>query len=266
MLELVTLRNTAIKRTPTVSYKELPADQYKLVGSGTIIRVKDLLTYERSHLKLLGSDDTIWWAYAPHVEMRSQAVKQVAAAAIVKPSRVIVSGVEGIYRSQRDNKVRWWAACNATSYAMAFLRHGMQETPGTQLEDEFYQWMLSRGLNPESHPDLVWACEEFSRLDGTAPLRARFVPNATRAQIEAHLDADKVIVTAGYTTGSGHIFLIVGYDANGLYCLDPWGKCIDLDHYDHGLNAGNLVHYGWGLLKRAHMFDGDWFATFIEEA
>lgn len=159
------------------------------------------------------------------------------------------------HHPQLDNHHSPYGSCNVTSYSMIAAWLGIKPAnPNEQLEDEFWRWLVNRGMNPESHADLVVLAREYG-IDST------FKTNATWDEVRSHLQSGRPCIVAGYTTRSGHIFVIRGYDDQGFWCNDPYGEWFE-DGYRTDLSGENL-HYSERLMNRHVGSDGDLWCHFI---
>ncbi|MDL5053754.1 C39 family peptidase [Oscillatoria laete-virens NRMC-F 0139] len=160
------------------------------------------------------------------------------------------------HHPQLDNRHSPYGACNVTSYAMvgAWLNIKPQN-PKEQLEDEFWRWMVNRGLNPEVHSDLITLARHYG-------IKARFTTSATWEEVRSHLDTNRPVIVAGHTTQSGHIFVIRGYDETGYFVNDPYGEWFSTG-YRTDLSGENL-HYSQRLMNRHVGVNGDLWCHFID--
>ena len=159
------------------------------------------------------------------------------------------------HHPQLDNYFHPWGACNVTSYGMIGAWLGIKpQNPDEQLEDEFWRWMVNRGLNPKSHADLITLARAYG-------ISATFTTTATWQQVREHLAMGKPCIVAGDTTPSGHIFVIRGFDATGYFVNDPYGEWF-ASGYRTDLSGENL-HYSQRLMDNHVGVDGDLWVHFI---
>ena len=119
-------------------------------------------------------------------------------------------------------------------------------TSGAMMVDTFHPGSVT--------PDSLWST--YGRPQGQSPaglaalyeaegLYADWTTAGRRADIRAHLDAGRPVAVHGWWTTSGHVTLIIGYDASDWIVNDPagdWSNC-------YGCGGGKAVHYPLG---------GDW--------
>lgn len=161
------------------------------------------------------------------------------------------------YKSQLDNSKNPTGACNVTCLAMCldFLRVPRRQKTG-QYEDELYQYAIDKGYSRHDPRDLAQIVKDYGAKD-------RFTNRATLQQVRDWIDSGNPCITHGYFTDFGHIIVITGYDANGLFVHDPYGEWFPTG-YDTTVPGKNL-HYSHDLIRRTCMHDGDFWVHFINK-
>ncbi len=147
---------------------------------------------------------------------------------------------------QYDNANEPGSTCGVTSAAMLVDYWN----PGSVTPDSLYR---SYGKAQGQSPDTLAA---LYRSEG---LHADYTYDGTRAEIRAHLDADRPVVVHGYWTSAGHVAVIVGYSDTDWIVNDPagdWYTCYACGEADH-------VRYPIGGAWDDEMsWDGDvWYST-----
>ncbi|HYX32533.1 MAG TPA: C39 family peptidase [Oligoflexus sp.] len=140
------------------------------------------------------------------------------------------------YYYQLHNQYEPYRSCNITTLAMALSYKTRSIKP-----DAIYK---SYGL--------VFTGSELAAIG-----RAYGAQNSTYhaggvgvAKIKAYLDQGIPVIFQGqFTSGSGHIILIVGYDSSGWIVNDPYGEWYSWG-YDHKATVGDHVHYSYDLVDR----------------
>ncbi|MBD1939088.1 C39 family peptidase [Microcoleus sp. FACHB-68] len=146
------------------------------------------------------------------------------------------------YKSQLDNVVDPFSACNVTAIAMGLEYLGVKaKSAKVQLEDELSAHCKEKGLDRQKPYDLAKVVTNYGRKD-------IFSEYATENQIRDWLGAGLPAVTHGWFTNAGHIITIIGYDEEGFIVHDPYGEYF-VDGYRTDLSGASL-HYSYELIHR----------------
>jgi len=120
------------------------------------------------------------------------------------------------YFYQYNNSNEPGGTCGLTSAAM-LLNYWFPNS--TTTPDKLYDsYGKSQGQSPTGLAELY-------RLRG---LNADSTYSGSRANVRAQIDAGRPVIVHGNLTASGHILVILGYDAAGFYINDPagdWYQC-----------------------------------------
>jgi len=161
------------------------------------------------------------------------------------------------YFSQLDNINNPTGSCNVTSVAMCLSFLGLRpKNPKVQLEDEFYQYCLDKGLSRHSPLDLAKVVKAYGYKDD-------FQDKAKWADVKTWLSAGKPIVVHGYFTTFGHIVVIRGFNERGWIVNDPYGEWWD-SGYDTNASGAGLT-YSYGMMQRICGNDGDLWIHYISK-
>lgn len=126
----------------------------------------------------------------------------------------------------------------------------------TQLEDELYAYMESRGLSRHSPQDLATVVRDYG-------LKDNYTATASIDAVKTHLSAGNPAITHGYFTDFGHIVVLVGYDEKGFLVHDPYGEW-HAEGYDTRA-SGAYLHYSYDLIRRTCIPDGLFWVHFISK-
>ncbi len=155
------------------------------------------------------------------------------------------------YHYQYDNTYEPGATCGITSAAMVLGWWTGAAAPSP--DDLYLAYGKAQGQSPSG----------LAELYGYEGLFGSYTTSGTRDEIIAHLDAGRPVVVHGYWTGSGHIAVIIGYDAADWIVHDPagdWEVC-------YGCGGGEAVRYARGGAWDAEMsWDGDVWMSVADEA
>ena len=161
---------------------------------------------------------------------------------------VAKAALEIPYFYQYENRNEPGGTCGVTSMAMVLgaLMPENKKTP-----DELYvKFGKAAGQSPER------ISETFRSLG----LSAKGTRTGTRAQMKAHLDAGRLIVTHGYFTTEGHVVAVVGHNAKGWIVNDPAG--IYLECYNCKARGKGVVYAFGSKGDTVLSTDGDvWFTA-----
>lgn len=141
------------------------------------------------------------------------------------------------YYYQYNNANEPGSTCGLTSAAMLLGAHGRSVTP-----DWLYQHYGKRqGQSPTGLASIFR--QELGYGEGTY--------EGTRAMIRRNIDQGRPVVIHGSFTGSGHIMLVVGYDATGWILHDPagrWAGCYRCGYPGRTSTNGRYVHYSYAAM------------------
>ena len=108
-------------------------------------------------------------------------------------------------------------------------------------------------------------------------LHSKATTTGTRAEMKAHLDAQRPLVVHGFFT-TGHVLVFTGYDANGWFVNDPNGQWNGTPNVSGAISyagsecptaGGKSVHLSKTLLDETDVIGHDgtiWFSTADKDA
>lgn len=250
MLTLKVLTSTMLKQRPLQS-NTLPDNQkYSLAVNATI--AVESYTTERDHLRLMFVEESLqslnhWYVFEKHVQM-CEGETTVGGRLSAPDARTVRLNIP--YKSQLDNAENPTGSCNVTSLAMCLESFGAKRKSSKgQFEDELYDYAEAHGLDRHSPHGLAMIVEAYGCHD-------QFRNDATIADVQHWLTAGKPVVIHGYFTQSGHIVVLVGFDATGFFVHDPyWG-------YDTHA-SGKYVHYSYQMITATCILDGSFWVHFL---
>jgi uncharacterized protein YvpB len=155
------------------------------------------------------------------------------------------------YMSQRDNYRDASRTCFSSSCAMMlkFLK-----PTSIKNDDDYIRTVFNFGDSTNSNTQIA-ALKHYG-------VTAKFVTNGNRDLIKKQIDSGKP-VPAGFLhhgtlqdpQGGGHYICINGYDVNGYWVMDPWGKC-DLINGTYPSTDGNKLHYSYKNFEPRWLVEG----------
>lgn len=156
------------------------------------------------------------------------------------------------YFYQYANSHEPGGTCGLTSAAMLLAYQGQAVTP----DSLYVAFGKPQGQSPGALETLYEA----------HALYAAHTYTGSEAMIKRQIDAGRPVIVHGYFTGSGHIVVIVGYDATGWIVNDPaglWAGCEGCGYASTGTATnGRGAHYGYAAARQAISVDGDiWLST-----
>lgn len=155
------------------------------------------------------------------------------------------------YFYQYHNAYEPGSTCGLTSAAMLLKYWGKSVTP----DSLYLKYGKAQGQSPGSLANLY-------RAYG---LKATSTYAATDSAIKAHINTGRPVVVHGYFTVSGHVVVLVGYDATGWYVNDPagkWAGCVGCGYPNRTPTNGKLVHYSYDSVRAAIGTSGTiWMST-----
>ncbi|NEN90809.1 MAG: hypothetical protein F6K48_18580 [Okeania sp. SIO3H1] len=151
------------------------------------------------------------------------------------------------YYSQRDNRVDWWRTCNSSSMAMCaqYLK------PGCISGDDEYIDRLADYGDTTDH-------SAHTRLLSVMGINSSWETNLSYEDLNNQLAKGKPVPigvlhkgTLKYPTG-GHICVVIGREAGGYICHDPWGHGFGYDYHN-----GRDCHYPYQSLDARWLVEGE---------
>lgn len=136
--------------------------------------------------------------------------------------------------SQRNNENDPFNSCNVTAMvcALAILNIQFPSWKHQQPEDNLEQFLRENGLDKTNHYDLSAGVNKW--------IDKKITTFTTRRNIsDMIIDLNKglpTVISGTFPTNTkplGHIVTLVGYDDNGFYISDPYGK------YNNGAWSGS---------------------------
>ncbi|HOR43518.1 MAG TPA: C39 family peptidase [Spirochaetota bacterium] len=169
------------------------------------------------------------------------------------------------YMYQGDNKTNdqgkyWKNTCSVTGEAMLFKYMGItQKNPDKLYPDELYDELKNKGRGgPKLTNNIPGNTDELLKEYGYGDKYQKNFKNENyntwKKMIKDKIDEGKPVIAGGYTTASGHIMDIVGYDEKGFILHDPAGdrKVGYFKEYENGKKNedGKYVHYTYEQCKQ----------------
>ena len=253
-MKLKILQNTVLKSQPVQS-ADLAADQKEEITAGQLFELHSYKV-EGKHIRVAFEEvkfkgRNTWYAFADHVRLvTTQEVVGEAQQSLSPPATGPLPLEYRLkdfpYFPQTDNRYNPSGACNVTSIAMCLSYFGLRPTRETQLEDEFYDFLIQQGRSRHDPYDLKWLVEQKGFKDD-------FREKATVEDVKKWLAQGKPVVIHGYFTRFGHIVVIVGYNKDGFVVHDPYGEYWD-SGYDINTDWANAkgkgLVYSYSLIER----------------
>lgn len=168
---------------------------------------------------------------------------------IEAPNNDIIANVP--YFWQLANVINPYGSCQNTSIAMVLNYYGASTTPdaissywGTR-----YAQTLD-GLRTVFNTDAAY--------HGLS-VRMKSTPFGNLARINQNLADGKPVIVHGYTTGYGHVIVLVGFDGTHYYAHDPYGRWDQIPYssgYYQTSTSGQYVKYSQASFEAAFAPDG----------
>jgi uncharacterized protein YvpB len=235
------IQNTVFKQS-TVDALQVTAPDKVIIPAGRVLNLESWAIASNSHLKLALLWDFVgnpprntWYVYAPHLQFINQQPQVVP---ITQPSLKKMAATKRLnipYISQLDNVLNPTGACNVTSFAMVMTYFQVKGVTGVgQLEDELYQYMENKGLSRWDPNNLATMAQAYGLNDD-------FTMRGTLSNIRKAIAQGYPCIIHGYFTSFGHILVVIGYDAYGLFVHDPYGQWTS-SGYRNDLSGANLYY------------------------
>jgi len=179
------------------------------------------------------------------------------------------------YMYQGDNKTRdqgknQYNTCSVTGEAMLFKYMGItQDNPNKLYPDELYEKMKEEGRGGSKlTKDITGNTDILLGKYGHGDKQQKnFYGKNTeewKKMIKDKIDEGKPVIAGGYTTASGHIMDIVGYDEKGFILHDPAGDRKKGYFRENGEKDGKYVHYTYEQCKEWQIGNGKGWTGTIE--
>jgi len=155
--------------------------------------------------------------------------------------------------------------CAVTSFAMVlrYFTGGTDVTPDNMIRKWGGDYRVFQAV---SGIENYFNREAVSR---NSPWRDQASYTATPAQLRAQLDKGIPAIVHGYFTNSGHVMVVLGYDADYYYCNDPYGKWGEVykgsSSYIIRATGGIGVRYRRAPFERAIGSGGDAWIHFFSK-
>jgi hypothetical protein len=240
---LKVIRNTILKQS-TANSSQLPAQDKVAIALGKVLNIQSWAAAPNNHYKVsllwevLGSPPrNTWHIYGPDFEFINTQPKILPMPQPEpEPGGIPASKQLNVpHKSQLDNALNPSGACNVTSFAMVMTYFQIRGTTGVgQLEDELYQFMLNKGLSR-------WDCDDLATMSRNYGLRNDFTKRGRQSDIRKAIAEGRPCIIHGYFTTFGHIIVVRGYDQNGFFVNDPYGRWTS-SGYRNDLSGQNLYY------------------------
>ena len=155
------------------------------------------------------------------------------------------------YFYQLANGNNPYGSCQNTSIAMVLKHYGANVTP-----DEISNyWGTSRAQTVSGLRDVFNAEAAYLGISQ----RVQSTQYGSISRINQNLVDGKPVIVHGYTTGYGHVLVLVGFDGTYYYAHDPYGKWDQVPYssgYTNTSSAGRYVKYHKDAIRDAFAPDG----------
>ncbi|HEY9640904.1 MAG TPA: C39 family peptidase [Coleofasciculaceae cyanobacterium] len=235
------IQNTIFKQSP-VDASQIAVQDKVIIPAGRVLNLESWATASNNHLKLALLWDFVgkparntWYIYAPHLQFINQQPQVIPIAPSSLGGIPATKRLNVPYKSQLDNVLNPTGACNVTSFAMVMTYFQVKGATGVgQLEDELYRYMENNGLSRWDPNNLATMARAYGLTDD-------FTMRGTLSDIRKAIAQGYPCIIHGYFTSFGHIIVVIGYDAYGLFVHDPYGKWTD-SGYRNDLSGENLYY------------------------
>lgn len=237
-MKLKVIQPTALKQVAKDSLSL--SEQSKLwLQPGQILSIYDWKPLDRNYLKIVLDLSTnnltqaTWFAYIPHVQLLSDhgEVKAIPQSLPLEAQLLNVP-----HNDQVDDELMPTGACHVTSFAivMAYFRVKRTRNNIWLMEDEVYQHLRINGLNRWNPRDLVKMANHYG-------LKDEFTTRGCLSDIRQAIAEGNPCIVYGHFNHSRSTIVIRGYDQNGFFVNDPYGKWTS-SGYRSDLSGKNLYY------------------------
>jgi len=172
--------------------------------------------------------------------------------------------------SQRDNETNdgrrdWSNTCSVTGQAIIFNYMGIkQKNPEKKYPDELYDYLKSKGKGYGALTDNIVNNTSIllSKYDSNKEVKYIQGSNTDKwtKMIKNEIDNGRPVLVGGFTTNSGHIMVINGYNEKGFILHDPYGNRNEGYNHnrdsDKGNRKGKYVNYSYEDCKNWQIGSG----------
>ncbi len=177
-------------------------------------------------------------------DVNGNSVKQVTEYIDIQPDRV---ELDVPYYYQLNNDYEPYSTCNITALAMALSYNTQTIEP-----DTIY---LYEGDPVYTGTDLERLAHHYGATNST------YHAGVGKATVKNYLDQGVPVIFQGqFTSGDGHMILLVGYDDTGWIVNDPFGEWTS-SGYINNSTAGDGIHYSYDLVDNNSI--GGWNNYYI---
>ncbi len=181
--------------------------------------------------------------------------------------------------SQRDNETNdgrrnWRNTCSVTGQAIIFKYMGIKQfNPEKKYPDELYDYLKLKGKGYGALTDNI--------VENTSILLSEYETSKNykdikgqntkkwREMIKNEIDSGRPVLVGGYTTSSGHIMVINGYNEKGFILHDPYGDRNEGYNRDRDSDKGNrkgkYVNYSYENCKNWEIGSGRGWTISIKD-
>lgn len=249
---LKTKKDTILKSRPLQSSQLTDSEKHHIPANQEF----EILAYApvRNHFRIAFrnhkyNNSGIWYIHETNIEIAEN--NQVVYPKL-KPENL---RIKVPYKPKLDDLYNPTGLCNITSIAacLEFLEVHRRSNYG-EFEDELYEYALSQGYSRHDPYHLVKIVRDYGCRD-------TFKTNATIQEVQDSLIVGNPVAIHSYFTSFGHLIVGVGFDNEGLFIHDPYGKW-SATGYQTDL-SGAYLHYSYTLIRNVCMPDGSFWVHFI---
>lgn len=238
-MKLKAIQNTVLKQA-IEDYFSLSEQDRLCLQPGEVLSIYDWKLLDRNYLKIVldmsaeNLTQTTWFAYIPHVQLLSEHGEVQVIPQRSLPSEVQLLDVP--HNNQVDDELTPTGACHVTSFAivMAYFRVKRARNNIWLMEDEVYQHLQVNGLNHWNPEDLVKMANHYG-------LKDEFTTRGCLSDIRQAIAEGNPCIVYGHFKHPSSTIVIKGYDQNGFFVNDPYGKWTP-SGYRSDLSGENLYY------------------------
>jgi uncharacterized protein YvpB len=252
-MKLKAIQNTALKQVAGDSLSL--SEQGELwLQPGRVLSIYDWKPLDRNYLKVVldisaeNFNQVTWFAYVPHVHLLDDN-GEVKAIPQSFPSAINLLKVP--YNHQVD-ELHPIGASNVTSFAMVLSYFRVKRTRNNiwLMEDEVYQHLEANKLNRWNPIDLV-------KLASSYGLKDDFTMRGCLSDMRQAIAEGNLCIVHDRCISPGNTIVIRGYDQNGFYVNDPYGRWTS-SVYRHDLSGEN-IYYSNEFIRSKYSPEGEGF-------